>query len=133
MSRPRLSKDYGRIKRMGESVYAERRQVMDFVYEAKRMLRNVGCDLPRINVRISDKCGCKHTHVLGLADVGERNIYIHDCTLKKPYLRQVVLHEIVHAVTGFAHNEKCPLMHPIVQPKASKESIDKAFISYFTK
>ena len=25
-------------------------------------------------------------------------------------LRNVVFHEIVHAVTGFGHDEKCPLM-----------------------
>lgn len=131
MRRPKLHKDYGRVKRMNDSVYTERRQVMDFVYEAKNMLRSVGFDLPRINVRISDKCGCDHQNVLGLADLGMRNIYIHDTTLNKPYLRQVVLHEIVHAVTGFVHDEKCPLMHPVVQIGTSQAIIDKAFISYF--
>jgi hypothetical protein len=133
MRKPRLHKQWGRTKRMDENVYSERRQVMDIVYEAKRMLRKNGIELPRINVRIAEQTNCDpdKKSVLGVAQLSQLNIYIMERTLKGPYLRSVVLHEIVHAVTGFEHDEDCLLMHPHVQPQATKEQIDKAFLSYF--
>jgi hypothetical protein len=129
--RTRLKKEeYGTIKKMDDNTYSQRRKVMDYVYEAKNLLRSNGVALPRITVRITD-AGCCQSNYAGVAGLNTKEIYIPTRTLNKWYLRQVVFHEIVHAVTGFMHDDKCPLMHPIVQENISKEEIDKTFISYF--
>lgn len=129
--RTKLTKEkYGSIKKMDDATYTQRRKVMDFVYEAKNLLRSEGIALPRIAVRITDAGNCESNYA-GVAGLNTKEIYIPTRTLNKWYLRQVVLHEIVHAVTGFMHDDKCPLMHTYIQPGHTQEEIDKKFVSYF--
>ena len=79
--------------------------VIDLIYEVKKEIRN----LPRIEVRIGE---ARDHNVLGVAKLSRNQIWITDRVLNmsEDALRNVVFHEIVHAVTGFGHDEKCPLM-----------------------
>ncbi len=89
-------------------------------------------NLPRIEVRIVDR-GC--VTWCGYAYLKSNCIFIkeHTCNYKPDALRHVVLHEIVHAVTGFRHDEACPLMKAKHDPRhpQSKESAYKNFKKYF--
>jgi len=91
--------------KMNDSVYKLRRQVIDLIYEVKKEIRN----LPRIEVRIGE---ARDHNVLGVAKLSRNQIWItkRAIDMSQDALRNVVFHEIVHAVTGFGHDEKCPLM-----------------------
>ena len=91
--------------KMNDITYKKRRQVIDLIYEAKKEIK----DLPRIEVRIGE---ARNHNVLGVAKLSKNQIWITDRVLNmsEDALRNVVFHEIVHAVTGFGHDEKCPLM-----------------------
>ena len=95
----------GKNKRMNDDVYALRKRVMNIIYAAKRY-----ADIPRIEVRITDK-PTKSNHA-GLAYLNSNCIFLPESTFgySEAALTWVVLHEIVHAVTGFAHDESCRLM-----------------------
>lgn len=128
--RMKLGKEYGKIKKMSDETYAQRRQVMNFIYEAKNLLRSKGVDMPRINIRITETHNCTSNYA-GMATLGARDIYIPTRTLNKAYLKQVVYHELVHAITGFMHDEKCKLMHQYIQEDITPEQLDERFLSYF--
>jgi hypothetical protein len=117
-------------KKMNESVYAERRQVMDCIYKAKNLLRANGIQMPRIDVRITvadhDEESC------GVARMGGRYIWIPETTLKQAYLYQVVLHELCHTIWGIGHDQKCKLMHTHVQELTDKDA-EQIFLSYAKK
>jgi hypothetical protein len=126
-----VNKHMGSNLEMNDDTYKLRRQVIDIIYEAKRNLRTIGADLPRINVRITDNKACEHTLGMG----GGQCIWISTKAIKmsQGHLYQVTLHEILHAV-GFPHDEKCPLMRPYVKPRAiTKATADKHFMKYFAK
>ena len=98
-----------KLNKMNDNTYAMRRKVMDVIYLAKRK----GYDLPRIEVRIVN--GGKE-EVCGYAYLSKNIVHI-----KQEYINihpaqfiHLVLHEIVHAVTGFRHDDNCPLMNPCV-------------------
>ncbi len=92
---------------MNDAVYKLRRQVINLIYEAKKEIK----DLPRIEVRIGE---ARKKNVLGVAMLKDCKIWITDDAINMgdDALRNVVFHEIVHAVTGFGHDDKCPLMKP---------------------
>tara|TARA_B100001059_G_scaffold185647_1_gene187420 strand:+ start:203 stop:607 length:405 start_codon:yes stop_codon:yes gene_type:complete len=91
--------------KMNDITYKKRRQVIDLIYEVKKEIK----DLPRIEVRIGE---ARKKNVLGVAMLKDYKIWITDDAINmgEDVLRNVVFHEIVHAVTGFEHDEKCPLM-----------------------
>jgi len=91
--------------KMNDAVYKLRRQVINLIYEVKKEIK----DLPRIEVRIGE---ARKKNVLGVAMLKDCKIWITDDAINMgdDALRNVVFHEIVHAVTGFGHDEKCPLM-----------------------
>tara|TARA_E500000318_G_C3399948_1_gene149449 strand:- start:86 stop:484 length:399 start_codon:yes stop_codon:yes gene_type:complete len=90
---------------MNKNTYSLRRKVINLIYEVK----NAGVNLPRIEVRIGEP---RKKNLLGVALLKDNKIWITEDAVKlgEDALRNVVFHEIVHAVTGFGHDEKCPLM-----------------------
>jgi hypothetical protein len=89
--------------KMNEDTYALRRNVMDVIYQAKKLV-----DIPRIEVRIVDTRPCN----MGYAYLGKNIIHIGKkyAVNKGNTLTSLVLHEIVHAVKSLGHDETCPLM-----------------------
>ena len=124
-------------KAMNSDVYALRRQVMELVYRAKKL---VGNTFPRITVRIvditvpdllaNDDNPGKLSRFLGFGrDTNE--IWIADRALTGGFnLHWIVFHELLHAV-GVGHNERSPLMCAIYNPKPSDQEIDKLFVSHY--
>ena len=93
--------------KMNDITYKKRRRVIDLIYEVKKEIK----DLPRIEVRIGE---ARKKNVLGVAMLKDCKIWITDDAINMgdDALRNVVFHEIVHAVTGLGHDDKCPLMKP---------------------
>jgi hypothetical protein len=93
--------------KMNDLVYKKRRQVINLIYEVKKEFLS----FPRIEVRIGE---ARDHNVLGVAKLSKKQIWITDRALNmsQDALRNIVYHEIVHAVTGFGHDDKCPLMKP---------------------
>lgn len=121
--------------KMSDDVYALRREVMGYIYDAKNLLRNNGIQLPRVTVRITDNDG-DSSRALGMARLNDNIIWIskNALTKYKANLREIVYHEIVHAVTGFAHDDNCKLMSPCCNIKPlSREVADNLFLKYFNK
>jgi hypothetical protein len=122
---------YAPNKKMNDDTYALRRKVIEVIYEAKKRV-----ELPRIDVRITEPNKGSHSGILGLAYLGLNMVYIPSHLIEKgrlkPFFKEVVLHEIVHAVTGFEHDAKCPLMAPSIGCKPMSEAeMWKAFEKYF--
>jgi hypothetical protein len=92
---------------MNDSTYKMRRQVINMLYEIKRELKN----FPRIEVRIGE---ARDHKVLGVAQLKDKKIWItkRAVDMSEDALRNIVYHEVVHAVTGFGHDDLCPLMKP---------------------
>jgi hypothetical protein len=88
---------------MNGDTYALRKNVMDVIYRAKKLV-----DIPRIEVRIVETRPCN----MGYAYLGKNIIHIGTKYASKQgnMLDSLVLHEIVHAVKAAKHDEKCPLM-----------------------
>lgn len=78
--------------------------------------------------RITD---CHKQHVLGTAGMGECVIWIPAKTLNSKYLREVVYHELCHALWAVPHIESCKLMSSCVGKRAlSKATVQKLFLKY---
>ena len=92
---------------MNNATYQLRHKVVSFLYEIKREVTN----FPRIEVRIGE---ARNHNVLGVAKLSKKQIWItkRAVDMSQDALRNIVFHEIVHAVTGFGHDDKCPLMKP---------------------
>ena len=106
---------------MNKETYSLRRKVINLIYEVK----NSGVSLPRIEVRIGEP---RKQNLLGCAALKDNKIWITDDAINmgEDALRNVVFHEIVHAVTGFGHDEKCPLMcSALGTPLNKKDCLDK--------
>ena len=106
---------------MNKETYSLRRKVINLIYEVK----NSGVSLPRIEVRIGEP---RKQNLLGCAALKDNKIWITDDAIKmgEDALRNVVFHEIVHAVTGVGHDEKCPLMcSALGTPLNKKDCLDK--------
>jgi len=129
MTKTKKTKEFINHK-MNDDVYKLRRQVIDMIYEIK----NVYSDIPRIDVRIgkSKTCG-----VLGLARLNDNIIWIDDKSFmtyrNNDFLRNVVYHEILHAIYGIEHDEKCPLMCSKLNEVISKDQCLKIFGEYVNK
>jgi hypothetical protein len=91
--------------KMNNVTYPLRRKVINLIYA----VNNSGVNLPIIEFRIGEP---RKQNLLGCALLKDNKIWITDDAIKmgEDALRNVVFHEIVHAVTGFGHDEKCPLM-----------------------
>ena len=92
---------------MNDSTYKMRRQVINMLYEIKKEIKN----FPRIEVRIGE---ARNHNVLGVAQLKDKKIWItkRAVDMSEDALRNIVYHEVVHAVTGFGHDDLCPLMKP---------------------
>ena len=114
---------------MNDEVYKLRRQVIELIYEAKRG----GVNLPRIAVRIGEQ-KAKHKNVLGIATMNGNQMWITKdaIDLGLDVLRNVVFHEIGHAVFNLEHNNKCPLMSAAVGIILNKVDCLKHLIKYQT-
>ena len=121
------SKGYGSNLKMNPETYKLRREVIEIIYKLKSLV-----ELPRIEVRINERPN--GNQALAIAVLNESVIYITEAMFGKfrPFLFEVVLHEIVHAVTGFGHDDKCPLMSPTIgkQPLSDDDAI-RVFLTYF--
>jgi hypothetical protein len=122
-----------RVKRMDRALYREcRRPVIDIIRMAKRWLQNEGLDLPRIEVRITEQ----DRHLInGSAYLNRCVIFITEDAIKRndsDRLVRTVLHEVVHAVTGFEHDDDCPLMSPVSSAYdcLSPDELKPTFIKY---
>lgn len=108
-------------KKMSPEVYRLRRQVIDLIYEANKLVA-----LPRIDVRVTDR----HQMILGVAEMKGNIIWITEETVAS---RSVVFHEILHAVYGQEHVEGCPLMAPAISKNLDRQTCDSLFLKYATK
>ena len=129
-----------KMMKMDQDVYQMRRKVMDVIYEVKRN----GYKIPRVEVRIVEE---GQENIMGYAYLNQNIVHIKrewinsesttDFTgfdtgsTNEDRLTHLVLHEIVHAVTGFHHEEKCYLMNPIVPNNVNVEKSWEAFSKYF--
>lgn len=113
------------LKGMNDSTYALRRQVIDIIREAN----NKGFNLPRIEVRIVS--GGKESNC-GYAYLSKNIVHINDVYLArdKAFITHLILHELVHAIVGFRHDENCYLMHPYMPKKPSIETSWERFSHY---
>ena len=116
--------------KMNDAVYKLRRQVIDLIYEAKRG----GVNLPRIAVRVGEQTA-KHKNVLGCAKISGNQMWITKdaIDLGLDTLRNIVFHEIAHAVYGTQHDESCPLMSAEVGTILNKEDCLKHLLKYQPK
>jgi|TARA_Y100000034_G_C6559365_1_gene241994 hypothetical protein len=115
--------------KMNDAVYKLRRQVIELIYEAKRG----GVNLPRIEVRIGEQ-KAKYKNLLGCATMNGNQMWITKdaIDLGTDALRNVVFHEIAHAVFNIDHDEKCPLMESKQNTVLNKEDCLKHLIKYQT-
>lgn len=92
---------------MNNETYKLRHKVVSMLYEIKREVKN----FPRIEVRIGE---ARNHNVLGVAQLKDKKIWItkRAVEMNEDALRNIVYHEVVHAVTGFGHDDLCPLMKP---------------------
>ena len=116
--------------KMNDAVYKLRRQVIDLIYEAKRG----GVNLPRIAVRVGEQTA-KHKNVLGCAKISGNQMWITKDAIDLGWdtLRNIVFHEIAHAVYGTEHDESCPLMSAEVGTILNKEDCLKHLLKYQPK
>ena len=112
---------------MNADVYKLRRQVIELIYEAKRG----GVNLPRISVRIGEQKP-KHKNVLGCAKMNGNQMWITKdaIDLGIDALRNVVFHEIAHAVFNVQHDESCPLMQSSLITILNREDCLKHLLKY---
>ena len=110
-------------KEMSPEVYALRRQAIEMIYEAKKLVP----DLPRLTVRITDN----HERTLGKGWMKQNVIWLSEraVTGKDFDLRTIVFHEILHACYGIQHDESCPLMRAIHKP-LSKAQCERLFLKW---
>jgi|TARA_R110001606_G_C15300503_1_gene642525 hypothetical protein len=114
-----------KLNKMNDATYKLRRNVMSVIYDAK----NRGFKLPRIEVRIVSG---GDSEVCGYATLGNNVIHISErySMQHTDTLTGLVLHEIVHAVTGFMHDDDCYLMNPYLTSFPDLEKTWKCFDKY---
>jgi len=119
-----------KLNEMNDQTYLLRRKVIDVIYMLKKHI-----NLPRIEVRIIS--AIESTNIIGYAYLNKNIVHIKQeyCNMDNTILTYLVSHEIIHAVTGFMHNEKCYLMRSnmIAYNKISNEKTIEVFKSYFKK
>lgn len=118
-----------RNKSMDAKTWLLRQRVMKHIYSAKTLLKG---DMPRVDVRIVE--GGDDT-LRAYAALGGRVIWITEdsADLPRQLLERIVFHELVHALTGFGHDDNCPLMtsQGCVNSKMSQYEQEEAFLKYF--
>ena len=112
---------------MNKDTYALRTTVINLIREAKIG----GAKLPWIGVRIGNQTS-NHKNVLGCAIMqGDRLwITLDAINLGADTLRNIVFHEIAHAVYGTEHDESCPLMSAELGTILNKEDCLKHLLKY---
>ena len=113
--------DYGKNLKMNDDVYKLRRQVINILYDAKDMV-----DLPRIDVRITSKM---KKNTLAVARMEDNIIWVQEGSINIPEydLREIVYHEILHAVFGVPHIKGDPLMDKYHNANLSRKELDNNF------
>lgn len=95
---------------MNEEVYKLRKKIIDIIYEAKEI-----ADLPYITVRVTEPgikvVDGKKYEIGGQALLEGNILWIPDKIIDedKDKLRMIVYHEILHAVYGVPHIDRCVL------------------------
>ena len=119
-----------KIIKMNDDLFLQRRRVMTMLYDAHKVL-NV--DLPRIKVRLVDFE--KEMHVLGKCFINKNYITISKEIVNwdENFLRHVVWHELAHAYFNAKHDEKCPLMNPIVNTGRNRDILIRALKKWARK
>ena len=114
-------------KKMNPETYALKTQVVNLIREAKRG----GARLPWIRVIIGDQTS-NHKDVLGGAVIKGDKMWITEeaINLGTDTLRNIVFHEIAHAVYGTQHDESCPLMQSALNTILNKEDCLKHLLKY---
>ena len=114
-------------KKMSPETYGLKTQVVNLIREAKRG----GARLPWIRVIIGDQTS-NHKNVLGCAVIKGDKMWITEdaINLGTDTLRNIVFHEIAHAVYGTEHNESCPLMQSALNTILNKEDCLKHLLKY---
>jgi len=123
---------YGyKLNKMNDDTYALRRKVMNVIYEIK----NNGYLIPRVEVRIVSEDTDTQKEVCGYAYLSENVVHIAEKYAKADdnILTHLVLHEVVHAVTGFRHDDKCYLMNPYIHANPNIKKSWKAFSGYLNQ
>lgn len=121
---------YHKNRDMNPETYALRRQVMEILYEAREVIGKE--NMPRVDIRITDT----ERHVLGTARMNDCMVWIPaaTCGRSKEVLREVVYHELCHALWGVEHDEKCKLMCAYLNKKPlSKAQCQRIFKKYFSQ
>lgn len=107
-----VSKTLKNLK-MDDEVYKLRRNVIELIYEANGLLEaNDLPRMPRVDIRITEEGKGDNRFVMGEAQVGQKIVWIPASSAKmsQEELRVVVYHELLHAVYGMRHDDKCLLM-----------------------
>jgi len=114
--------------KMNDDTYKLRRQVINIIYDAKKMVFGI----PRITVRITEN----HKSMLGCAKIKGNILWITKRAIKDytpTQLRAIVYHEILHAVYGIKHNENCPLMSSVINKNITEEQCRDQFKYWLQK
>jgi len=109
------------VKKMNNDVYSLRREVINIIYRAKRLVPS----LPRIEVRVCDNS----ERYSAFAVMGQCKIFVSENYVAA---LRTVYHEILHAVYRVPHVDGCPLMGP-VYCEIGEEEADKLFVMYARK
>ena len=118
-------------KKMDRKVYKERRLIIDQIYRINDLIAQAGLPPPPfVGVRICEK----HSRIAGVARLGQDFIWIPESSLKLPpnQLKEVVLHELAHAVLGSEHDENCPLMGAVIG-NADIPELERAFLDLYAE
>ena len=114
---------------MTNEVYKLRKKVINVLYE----LKNMGYNLPRIDVRIGQS---KHYNTLALARLNDNIMWVSERAIeqKENKFYHTILHEIIHTIYGCEHDEKCHIMSEY-QPKVvyNKNKLLTIFKNYYNK
>ena len=134
-SKNKLNCEMGNNLTMSDEVFTLRREVIGYIYEAKNLLKGIGIHMPRVEIRITDNNG-ERGEAIGMGRMGGNIIWISTNCLNKwnKHVREVVFHELLHAVLGIKHDEKCPLMRSRLEMKPlCNKVVDENFLKYFKK
>lgn len=136
---------FARERDMNDDTYKLRREVMNYVYRAKKILRKkFGYELPRQRIRIIDvdveafipyEGKYVKAFMLGCASMGGNDIYIPADTITdgRYSVQKVVYHEILHSAFCVPHIEDSPLMCSSgswEDHKLSPEEYDELFLKH---
>lgn len=112
------------LNKMDSQNYLLRRKVIDVIYDLNKIVK-----LPRIEVRIVSG----GENLCGYAYMNGNVVHMNESHMNKTYFYQVVLHEILHAVLGIEHDEKCDLMSAVVRTELTDARALQLFLNYFNK